>query len=66
MDNETRAESARNAVQIHASEKGAGNEPLCSQMADLVADLMHLCMHEEIDFNEIVETSSMHFEVEAC
>jgi hypothetical protein len=59
MTNDSRADRALNAV-----ETDCDNNDLQTKIADLLANLQHLCRREEIDFEECLESGRMHFEAE--
>lgn len=63
MDNDSRAERARVALDEYNEAKGE-DEPLEDVLGDLLTDMMHLCKREEIDFWEKLQTAQMHFNEE--
>lgn len=64
--NEDRAGWAQVAVDAFAAETNmdAAGEDMQTVMGDLLADLMHLCQQNDIDFERILATGKMHFEAE--
>jgi hypothetical protein len=62
--NAERSEWARTAVNAFAVETRTKDEPLDEQVSDLLADLMHLCDAEGLDFNELSERGQGNHEAE--
>lgn len=57
-DNGSRAEKAKGRVLDYSG------EDLRTDIVDLLSDLRHLCKSEELDFDDIVMMSEIHFEEE--
>ena len=77
ISNETRAERAENALRVYVEAKGEVFENDRSEIADLIADLLHLLARDHTP-KEIVlpwqkeviqstlDLAQMHFEAEHC
>lgn len=63
--NEDRANWARAALEVFSQKTGLDMavELDCS-IGDLLANMMHLCKQEGLDFDALLETGRMHFEAE--
>ena len=55
-----RADSARKALDVYRSDA----EDLATRMADLVTDIGHLCMAEQLDFLGLLRSGIRHWAVE--
>lgn len=64
IDNTARATAAMLAVQAHARVMNAESEPLEYQLVDLMTDLMHLCVDENLSITECVTRCLQHFDAE--
>lgn len=62
-ENERRADRARAALEAYAAARNENGDE--SHLRDLLADLMHYCKAERVDFNRALATAQMHFEYEA-
>ncbi len=60
MDNETRINRAINAFEAYPEEE----DDLVSKISDLLADLMHLCRQEGIEFRRCLTVAEVNFESE--
>lgn len=63
-NNEDRAQTASSAVEFFARETGISNEDLGTKLNDLIANLMHLCEQNDLDFDEITGHARHVFEEE--
>lgn len=64
--NSNRAEWAENALRSFEQEVMAGaNEDDETILSDLLANFMHFCQREGLEFNKLLATAYMHFEEEA-
>ncbi|MGO9021804.1 MAG: hypothetical protein ACLQVJ_25995 [Syntrophobacteraceae bacterium] len=61
MDNAMRISRAITALEAAYSEEG---DDLVSKISDLLADLMHLCRQEGIEFRRCVTVAEVNFESE--
>jgi len=57
--NEDRASWAQQAVAAFAAAINMEDEPLDTVIGDLLADLMHLCDNEKLDFNILLSRAQM-------
>jgi hypothetical protein len=67
ISNETRAERARNALEAHVESNGETFENSSSEIADLIADLLHLAERVDQGWDFIESTfraARMHYEAE--
>lgn len=66
MSNADRADRAQFALEWYADRAGAdpNDEGFDTLARDLLADLMHFCEREGIDFEGNLEIARMHFDVE--
>ena len=64
-NNNDRAEYARSAVENHC--KQADGEPECLEesVIDLLANLMHLCKKDGVDFGDCLLSAQIHFDAES-
>lgn len=72
--NETRAERAENALRAYAEAKGEVFENSCTEIADLIADLLHLIERDHTPneeapwINDVIratlDLAEIHFEAE--
>jgi len=64
--NEQRSEWAGSALQHFASLTGQSRagDPDEDIMGDLLADFMHYCDDNDLDFNKILDTARMHYDAE--
>lgn len=60
--NEDRAERIAQVYEMYQANTGVDDQE--SFVADLLADVMHFCQREDIDFEEKTGTAKMHFEDE--
>lgn len=60
MDNEMRVNRAITALDAYPAEE----DDLLSKISDLLADLMHLCRREGIDFEKCLTVAEVNFESE--
>jgi hypothetical protein len=66
-DNRDRAERARTALQAYIEARGEAFENSSSEIADLIADLLHLAADLDEGFDPVESTlrlARMHFEAE--
>jgi len=61
LDNETRINRAVTALGAGYSDD---EDDLVSKISDLLADLMHLCRQEEIEFRGCLTVAEVNFEAE--
>lgn len=61
---ESKADAARAVVEEHAEATGNANDDYAAQVGDLLANVMHLCQAEGVDFAGALQTARMHFEHE--
>ena len=61
VNNNDRAEWAQTGLDAFAVEIGGRGEPLAQNMGDLLADLMHLCDREGIDFKDVLRVAETHY-----
>ena len=59
MDNDQRADLAQEALSNFGDDNGTA-----SDLGDLLADLMHLCERDGIDFHQCLTTAEIHFNEE--
>jgi hypothetical protein len=67
FDNRDRADRARNALQAYIEDRGEVFENSSSEIADLIADLLHLAADLDEGFDPVESTlrlARMHFEAE--
>jgi len=66
--NDQRASWAMTAVDAFSEKTGLdrAGENLDTKIGDLLANLMHLCKFNEIDFDGVLDTGRMHFEAEVA
>lgn len=57
FNNEDRANTAKNAVDLFAAETGITEEENDTQIKDLLCNLRHLCDKSELDFDELADSS---------
>jgi hypothetical protein len=60
MNNIERAKLAEDVTLVFATMNGSENETLTANMIDLLADKMHLCNREHIDFEELLRQARDH------
>lgn len=63
-DNEGRAERGRDVMNFYAGLEGSEYTGEGEHIACLMADLMHLCKADDIDFEERLRMAHIHFEDE--
>jgi hypothetical protein len=61
---EEKADAGRVAVEEHARATGNESDDYAAQVGDLLANLMHFCEREGVDFDGALSTARMHFEHE--
>lgn len=61
---ESREDAGRVAVEEHARATGNENDDYAAQLGDLLANLLHFCEREGVDFDEALSTARMNFEHE--
>ena len=66
--NAQRTQFAFMAIQAHTSAKGVqcDPDPAYSDLPDLLADLMHFCAQNNIDFTLALESARGHFTAEVA
>lgn len=66
--NDDRAGWAMAAVDVFAEKTGlnSAGEALETKVGDLLANLMHLCRINKVDFESVLQTGRMHFEAEVA
>lgn len=61
--NTDRAEHARQTVEFYdATTQGPAESP--DNITDLLTDLRHYCHREKFNFDELIQSSDMHFDAE--
>ncbi len=63
MNNQTRAHAALCAIAVHQETKGvkAETEIYDEDVTDLLADIMHFCQHNKIDFDQCLSMATDHY-----
>jgi hypothetical protein len=61
---EEKADAARVAVEEHARATGNENDDYAGQLTDLLANVLHFCQQEGVDFERALESARIHFEHE--
>ncbi|MDA8140775.1 MAG: hypothetical protein M0036_19175 [Desulfobacteraceae bacterium] len=61
----TNQERIERAMTAMSSANYGENDSLDAGMCDLIADLLHFCAQEGLDFDSILNTARMHFEAES-
>jgi len=61
---ETRTEWAKAALLGYREAKREDLDDYRDEIVDLIADLLHLCKQEGIEFYAVLESATMHFEAE--
>lgn len=64
LTNEQRAEWAYRAVQKHSQTTGSEEEEMDTQMSDLLCNMMHMADEQGLDFSEVMEQASRHYDTE--
>lgn len=66
VTNNDRAEWARAAVDVFAEKTGLdkSGDDLDTMIGDLIADIMHLCERDGLDFEQVLHRGKMYFEEE--
>lgn len=64
VKNADRAERARRIVKAYGQEVGQPDEDLETNLGDLLADLMHLCEVDQVDFEECLDRGELNFDEE--
>ena len=64
-ENEERIARALELTDAYRILTGAEDEPMESVVTDVLTDLMHLCDNEDLEFDRLLHTATIHHEEEA-